>query len=218
MATATQIETMEDLGLIFERLGGIAPSRVLLLKPIRPATENDLIAINGLKKSIFEMVDGFLVEKAMGYTESDLTLVLAGYLRAFVIPRNLGLVSGADGMMRLLAGQVRVPDLAFASWERIPGRRRPIGPIANFAPDLAIEVLSQSNIRAEMVRKRQDYFGAGVRTVWEVDSVARTVLVYDAVETFRTLSSGEILDGGTVLPGFQLPLADLFGELDRQGN
>ncbi len=120
-------------------------------------------------------------------------------------------------MMRLVPGLVRVPDLAFASWDRIPGRRRPTGPIADFAPDLAIEVLSRSNTRAEMVRKRREYFASGVRLVWEVDPVARTVAVFDAPDHSRVLDESQTLDGGDVLPGFALPLADLFGELDRHG-
>ena len=153
----------------------------------------------------------------MGYTESDLALILAGYLNAFIIPRNLGLLSGESGMMRLFPGLVRMPDLAFASWDRIPGRRRPNGPIAGFAPDLAIEVLSLSNTKKEMARKRREYFKAGVRLVWEVDPRARTVAVYEAPDQPNILEVGQTLDGGQVLIDFALPLADLFAEFDRQG-
>ena len=181
------------------------------------ATEADLIEVNSRKETTCELVDGLLVEKGMGYNESDLALVLATYLRAFVIPRNLGLLTGEAGMMRLLPGLVRMPDVAFASWDRMPGRRRPTGAVAGFAPDLAVEVLSPSNTPAEMARKRREYFAAGVRLVWEVDPRSRTVTVYDAPERPMVLDSTQALDGGDVLPGFALPLADLFGELDRQG-
>ena len=152
----------------------------------------------------------------MGYTESFLAMYLGGLLNAFVIPRNLGMVSGTDGMMRLFPGLVREPDIAFASWDRIPGRRRPTEPIAGFAPDLVIEVLSRSNTKKEMARKRREYF-AGVRLVWEVDPVARTVAVFDAPERSTVLDESRTLEGGEVLPGFALPLGELFGELDRQG-
>jgi Uma2 family endonuclease len=217
MATAPALRGYQTIEDMLEALGGIAPSRVLLHPSPGSATEADLVAFNDRKISICELVDGALVEKGMGYSESDLALVLAGYLRAFVVPRNLGLISGADGMMRLLPGLVRVPDLAFASWDRIPGRRRPAGAVAGFAPDLAIEVLSRSNTQAEMARKRREYFEAGVRLVWEIDLPTRTVAVYDAPERSTVLDATQILDGGDVLPGFALPLADLFGELDRQG-
>jgi Uma2 family endonuclease len=217
MATVTPRGATRGLGEILKDLGGIAPGRVRLKSPLGFANEEDLIEFNARKKTICELVDGLLVEKAMGFNESDLALVLAGYLRAFIIPRNLGLVTGADGMMRLVVGSVRVPDLSFTSWDRIPGRRRPKGAIAGFAPDLAIEVLSRSNTKAEMARKRREYFGAGVRLVWEVNSKARTVTIFEGPACLTLLGESDTLEGGDVLPGFVLPLAHLFGELDRQG-
>jgi len=158
------------------------------------------------------------VEKAMGYPESFLAIFLGGIINAFVIPRNLGIVSGPDGMMRLFPGLVREPDLAFASWDRIPDRKRPTAPIAGFVPDLAIEILSPSNTKAEMARKRGEYFAAGVRLVWEIDPRARTAAIYDAPDRVTVLAASMTLDGGAVLPEFALPLADLFAELDRQGS
>ena len=61
----------------------------------------------------------------MGYRESLFALFLARILLDFVEPRNLGLVSGADGTMKLFGGLVRIPDVAFASWDRFPGRGFP---------------------------------------------------------------------------------------------
>ena len=78
----------------------------------------------------------------------------------FVEPRNLGLVSGADGSVRLFPGLVRMPDVAFASWDRFPDRKIPKEPIPSLAPDLVIEVLSESNTKAEMERKRGEYFSS----------------------------------------------------------
>jgi Uma2 family endonuclease len=214
----TADETIQNVAELLEELGGIDPARVRLKKPPGPATEADLIAVNDSGKTLCELVDGLLVEKGMGYTESSLALILARYLMAFIFPRNLGILSGSDGMMRLFPGLVRMPDLAFASWDRMPGRRRPTEPIAGFAPDLAIEVLSLSNTKKEMARKRREYFEAGVRLVWEVDPRARTVAVYEAPDQPTVLEVEQTLDGGQVLPGFALPLADLFAELDRQGD
>ena len=68
-----------------------------------------------------------------------------------------------------------------------------------------------------MARKRREYFAAGVRLVWEVDPRARTVAVYEVPDQPTILEVGQTLEGGQVLPGFALPLADLFTELDRQG-
>ena len=211
---ATTIETAADL---LESLGGIGPERVRMNPMPGLATEVDLIAANARKRGVCELVDGVLVEKAMGYAESMLALVLAGYLRAFIVARNLGLVGGADGMMRLFPGLVRVPDLAFVSWNRVPDRKIPTAPIAEFVPDLAVEVLSPANTKAEMARKRREYFDAGVRLVWEVDPRSRTVIAYDAAGRSTLLDRTQTLDGGEVLPGFALSLADLFAELDRSG-
>ncbi len=214
--TETSLSSLDTLDDLLEYLGGIAPSRVRFQPLPGTATEADLIAANARKLRLYELVDGVLVEKAMGYTESNLALFLGGLLNAFVIPRNLGKVSGADGLMRLFPGLVRIPDLAYASWDRIPGRRRPTQAIADFAPDLAVEILSPSNTRAEMARKRQEYFSAGVQLVWEVDPRSRTVTVYQSTEEFTVLDGSMVLDGGIVLPGFELPLDVLFGELDRE--
>ena len=115
MATADLAITTRSLGKILDDLGGIDPARVLLKQPLGQATETDLIRSNAGGLTRCELVDGMLVEKGMGYNESNLALALAGFLRAFIVPRNLGLLTGEAGMMRLVPGLVRVPDLAFAS-------------------------------------------------------------------------------------------------------
>ena len=218
MATATTPAALVTIRDLLEHLGDIAPDRVRLRPFPGTATEADLIEANDRKETIYELVGGVLVEKGMGYSESVLALVLAASLRAFVLPGNPGVISGADGMMRLFPGLVRGPDVAYASWDRIPGRRFPTDPIAGFAPDLAVEVLSPSNTAAEMARKRREYFEAGVRLVWEVDPASRTVAVFDAPERSTLLDESRTLDGGQVLPGFALPLAELFTELDRRSD
>jgi Uma2 family endonuclease len=182
------------------------------------ATEADLLAIDAQEDRLCELIDGTLVEKAVGIQESILALALGGILRAFVVARNLGLVTGPDLAVRLFSGLVRIPDVAFISWDRCPGRRVPTVPVPQLAPELAVEVLSESNTRAEMDRKRGEYFRAGVLLVWEIDPDARTATVYTAADQFTTLVQSQALDGGPVLPGFSLPLADLFGELDRHAN
>lgn len=198
-------------------LGDIDPARVVADPAPGTATEADLLALSDHTGRLYELVDGTLVEKAVGFRESILAFALGGILRAFVIPRNLGLVSGPDGTMRLFPGLVRMPDVAFISWDRFPDRRVPEEPIPNLAPDLAIEVLSASNTPREMSRKRREYFQAGVRLVWRVDPEARTVTVYTAPVQSITLDGSQTLDGGAVLPDLALPLRDLFAELDRQG-
>jgi Uma2 family endonuclease len=211
---AKVIETLADL---LERLGGISPARVRFRPAPGTATEDDVLAVEAKEGKLCELVEGVLVEKAMGFPESILAVYLIEVLNAFVRPRNLGLVTAPDGTLRLTAGLVRIPDVSFTSWDRMPGRRRPTKPIPHLAPDLAVEVLSESNTPGEMARKRQEYFTAGVSLVWEADPANRTVAVYTTPTQFTVLDENDTLDGGAVLPGFTLPVRDWFAELDRQG-
>jgi Uma2 family endonuclease len=208
------IETLADL---LEQLGGIAPDRVRFHPAPGTATEEDVLAIHDREGRLYELVHGVLVEKAVGLRESFLAIALASILRGFVRPRNLGMVTGEAGMMRLMAGLVRIPDVAFISWERLPHRRVPTEPLSNLAPDLAVEVFSVGNTPGEMARKRQEYFGAGVHMVWQVDPRTRTVEVCTTPDQSTVLHEAQTLDGGTVLPGFTLPLQELFSELDLHG-
>jgi len=181
------------------------------------ATVQDVLDLEQREGKLFELVEGVLVEKAVGFIESGLAGFLLGVLNAFVLPRNLGIVTGEAGTVELMPGLVRIPDVAFTRWERLPGRRYPTAPIPRLAPNLAVEVLSQSNTPGEMAAKRQDYFTAGVELVWEIDPDLRTVAVYTSTTQVTSLTAADTLEGGSVLPGFTLPLQELFAELDRHG-
>jgi Uma2 family endonuclease len=218
MPVLTSIAPIETLADLLESLGNISPARVRFRPLPGTASEQDVLAVHAREGRLCELVEGVLVEKGMGFRESVLASFLIEALQGFVRPRNLGLVTGEAGMMRLAAGLVRIPDVAFVSWERLPGRRIPGEPIPDLAPDLAVEVLSTSNTAAEMRRKLGEYFAAAVRLVWLVDPAARTVEVYTAPEQSMLLHTEDVLDGGVVLPGFLLSLPDLFAELDRQGH
>ena len=73
-------------------------------------------------------------------------------------------------MARLAPGLVRIPDVSFIAWRQVPERHIPRVPMLTFAPDLAVEVLSPSNTAQEMNQKRHDYFAAGARLLWYVES------------------------------------------------
>jgi Uma2 family endonuclease len=215
MATATAV--IDNLADLLEYLGGIHPNRVRFRPAPGTATEKDVLAIHDHEDRLYELVDGVLVEKAVGLRESFLAIALASMLRGFVRPRNLGLVTGEAGMMRLMAGLVRIPDVAFISWDCLPNRRVPTEPLPAVAPNLDVEVLSTGNTSREMARKRQEYFAAGVQGVWEGNPHTRTVEMFTAPDQSTILHETQTLEGGTVLPGFTLPLQELFSELDLQG-
>lgn len=205
---------IHTIGDLLRRLGDVPADRVRFTPVPGTATKDDLLRPENKN---CELVDETLVEKPMGMRESLLAIYLGELLGPFVRGRNLGLITGADGTYEVLLGLVRLPDVAFVSWDRLPGRRVPDAPIPNVVPDLAVEVLSPSNTTKEMARKRGEYFQAGVRLVWEVDPRTRTARVYTSETAYSDLTSADALDGGAVLPGFTLPLAQLFAELDRRG-
>jgi Uma2 family endonuclease len=205
-------ETLADL---HQRLGGIPLERIRCQPPPGTATEADVLHRPNGEKHLFELVEGVLVEKAMGLYESVLAMILGHLIEQFLEQHDLGIVSGEAGLLRLAPGLVRGPDIAFISWERFPNQRLPAAPVPDVAPDLAVEVLSEGNTEAEMERKLKEYFTAGVRLVWYLEPESRTVRVYTSPTQVRVLAEDETLEGDPVLPGFRLPIREWFERAER---
>jgi Uma2 family endonuclease len=138
---------------------------------------------------------------------------------AYLEQNDLGTCVGADGMMRIAPGLMRIPDLSFITWDRLLGRESPQEPIPDLAPDLAVEVLSEGNTKAEMARKVREYFAAGVTLVWPIDSKKRTARVFSQLDKSTLIRADQSLDDATVLSGFALRLSDLLdrGRRPRKG-
>jgi len=216
MATvAPATPTLRTFADLMKKLGDIPADRIRLHPAPGTATEQDVLDILDHEGRICELIDGVLVEKAMGHEESQLTLELGYYLIAFLRLRNLGIAAGPDGIMKLASGLLRIPDLAFTSWDRLPGRKRPSEPVPSLALDLAIEVISKGNTKKEMRRKLREYFESGTRLVWFLYPKTREAVVYTSPTEFRRLTVDESLDGGDVLPGFTLSLRELFDRAAR---
>jgi Uma2 family endonuclease len=211
------VDNMADLMEVRKRLGDVPFERILLRPVPGTATEKDALRLlERPDKRICELIDGVLVEKARGTRESLLGVQIGRILGNFVDPSDLGVVLGADGMMRLEPGLVRIPDVSFISWDNIPGGEMPDDAIASLTPDLAVEVLSKKNTPAEIDRKLRDYFLAGTKLAWVVDPKTQTAKMYTSPVDFTNVGKRGSLDGGAVLPGFRLPLADLFSRLKRR--
>jgi Uma2 family endonuclease len=212
IATATSApETFADL---HRRLGGIPLERIRLKPPPGTATEEDL---ERAPKPICELIDGVLVEKAMGNRESLLGSYIGGLVWSHVQPQDLGVVLGADGHVRLGGGQLRAPDVSFIPWSSFPGGEPPEDEAYwSVAPALAVEVLSPTNTAAEIDRKLSELFSAGCKLAWVIDPETKTAKVYTSAKRFKELTASGTLDGGKVLPGFKLPLADLFAATKRR--
>jgi Uma2 family endonuclease len=208
----------ETFAEVLERIGDVPPNRIRLWPPPGTATEKDVIAaMEAPRKRLCELVDGVLVEKAEGIREALLAGVLVKLLWEFVEPDDLGIVLPGDASLRLMPGLVRFPDVSFISWETIGADEVPKGPVPDLAPDLAVEVISQSNTKKEMERKLRDYFVSGVRLVWLIyPKKTQTAEIYTAPDAMRRVGKTHALDGGDVLPGFQLSLKDLFARPKRR--
>jgi Uma2 family endonuclease len=197
---------------LVERLGAIPLNRVRTTPSPGSATERDVIEIHDRENRLCELLDGTLLEKTMGTRESYLAALLVRILGSFVAESDRGIVLTADGMLRLARGLVRIPDVSFISWQRLPGRIFPREEIWSLVPDLAVEIISKGNTREEMDRKLIDYFAAGVRLVWYIYPAAREARVYVAPDNCVTLGAHDAIDGGDVLPGFRLSLETFFAE------
>jgi Uma2 family endonuclease len=203
----SSIETLADL---IERLGDIPLARVRFHPFPGTATEADVLARPNGEKCLCELVDGVLVEKAMGLYESLLAVQLGYFFQLYLDAHPLGVVAGEAGMLRLAPGLVRAPDVSFLSWDHFPDHLLPADAVPGLAPDLAVEILSESNTEAEMERKRDEYFSAGTKLTWLVDPSTRTVRIYTNPTDFRLLQETDTLDGGDVLPGFTLSIRTWF--------
>lgn len=212
MATATtsNLPTEGTIADLLRHLGDIPPERVRLKPTPGTATEADVIASKARYNCLCELVDGVLVEKPVGYYESRLAFVLGYFLEDYLERNDLGFAFGADGLVRVDVGQVRLPDISFYFWDRFPNRLLPPGSILGMVPDLAVEILSPTNTKKEMARKRREYFIGGARQVWEVDPKKRTVRVYTAPDESLLLREDDTLDGGTLLPGFSVSIRRWF--------
>jgi Uma2 family endonuclease len=216
-APITSLPTLADTLAQLSTLGDIPAERILMWPLPGTASIHDLTHVHTSGLQLVELIDGVLVEKAVGALESLLALRISFLLAGYLEQHDLGRLLGPDGMLQLRPGIVRLPDVSFISWQRMPrgaDRDQPIWPVA---PDLAIEVLGPSNTPAEMDRKIRDYFQAGTRLVWIIDRTTRSAEAYTAPDAVLRLAPDGILDGGDVLPGFQLSLTELFLHAEAEG-
>ena len=159
----------------------------------------------------YELVHGEVVRMSpTGLQHLIIVGFLIRVLGSFVAERDLGVVGGEGGfILDRDPDVVRAPDVVFVRKDRLPPkelRQR----FAEMAPDLAVEVLSPSDTASMVNDKVLAYLEAGVQLVWVVDPSHEAVTVYGSDRRAHILGAGEALDCGDLLPGFQLPVADIF--------
>jgi Uma2 family endonuclease len=161
----------------------------------------------------YEIVRGIVVEKpAMGVYETHIASELFGWLRSSAEVRGLGrLESEMLFCLDAAADLQRRPDVAFVSYQRWPRDRAvPRTTAWDVVPDLAIEIISPSNLASAVLAKVAEYFQHGVRSVWVVYPIEEQVYVYDSVTSVRILTRADRLTVPSILPQFELPLEILF--------
>jgi len=104
---------------------------------------------------------------------------------------------------------VRGADVAYISHERLSQAQSER--FLDVAPELIVEVMSPGDYWSEVMEKLEEYFAIGVQMVWVADPRRRQVYVYHSLTETERFNADETLSGGEVLPGFQAPVAELFG-------
>ena len=161
----------------------------------------------------YELVRGELRKMAPASNEhSEIAGYIASSLGPYVIQNRLGKMYITDPgfILEIDPDHVRAPDVAFVRRERTDALGRPPGYWPE-APDLAIEVISPTDRYTEVNEKVADYLAAGTRMVVVVNPRNRTVNVHTP-DGAITLTISDTLDGGDVVPGWQMPVADIFAD------
>ena len=156
----------------------------------------------------FDLIDGALHVVPASFEHGEPASNINGEIRAFAKPRKLGKAVIAEATFVLGPGNALCPDVAFVRTERLP----PKGTKGFYqgAPDLAVEVVSPSETRPMVARKVERYLQAGTRMVWCVYQDSESVVVHRPGMEPVTLGPDDVLDGGDLLPGFALPMHEIF--------
>ncbi len=179
----------------------------------RPYTPEELLRMPDGDR--YELVDGHLVERAMGAESSRVGVIILRLIDTHASANRLGLVFGMDCGYQCFPGQpnrLRYPDGSFIARGRLPGDRPPEGHVP-IAPDLSVEVVSPNDIASDLEQRIEDFLRAGVCLLWVIYPNTRRVMVFRPGGNVTRLTETEELTGEEVLPGFRCPVAGIFAGL-----
>ena len=148
-----------------------------------------------------------------GFEHGDITSEIDSSLRPYVRSHGLGKVVAGDIGFQLTINPdtVRAPDVAFVNAERVSAAGRVTGYWPG-APDLVVEVISPNDLYTEVDEKVAEWIEHGARLVFVVNPRRRTVAMHCPSDPVRILGEGDVLDGEDIVPGWSLPVRDLFSE------
>ena len=155
----------------------------------------------------YEYVKGELIPMPPTSGEhGDISSNIQWYLYSHVRANQLGRVYTSDTGFQI-GERILMPDIAFVSSARLPEDRHTAFAIP---PDLAVEVVSRTDIQYNVTEKALTYLNTGVRLVWVIEPVSKTVTVYRSKTDIKTLTIDDTLTGEDVVEGFSCQVAQLF--------
>jgi len=157
-----------------------------------------------------ELIEGDIYMSPVGYTHANICMNLFLLLGRYVREHHLGKVCGSDIGFRLGPKSLLSPDVSFVSSERF--EKILVAPEKYFSgtPDLAVEVISPTDLRSVVSLKLDKYLVGGTRLAWLIDPKKATVEVRTPSGSKTLARRTDILDGGDVIPGFKCQLSDVF--------
>jgi len=181
--------------------------------PVAPTIAGQRMTVDELSRlpkdgNKYELIAGEVRMTPAGLQHESIGGNLYFEIRKYLDKQPVGRVYGSSAGFQLSGDLLLSPDLSFVRLERLPGGQDPEG-YADFAPDLAVEVVSPNDRQIDIEEKVHLYLQHGTRLVWVVHPRLRSATVYHPDGTARILYAGDLLGGEDVLPGFACRLADL---------
>ena len=189
----------------------ITPSPVKISSDSPPSliTGEELAAMGDIGRT--ELVKGEIIHlMPTGHPHGFYEVNLATFLNVFVRTHKLGRVLGGEvGIYtHRQPDTVRGADVAFISHERLAQVQSKS--FLDVCPELIVEVMSPDDAWSEVNEKLEEYFAVGAQLIWVVDPRRQRLHIYRSLTDLEILTAQDTLTGGEVLPGFQVPVAELF--------
>jgi Uma2 family endonuclease len=192
------VETSTSGGFLMETMTQLMTAEELLVMPRRDCR--------------YELVLGVLrVMEPAEFEHGKVTMIVASSLYQFVEENKLGIICAAETGFKISTNPdtVRAPDVAFLTNEQLERIGNPKGYWPG-APDLAVEVISPNDNYEDVMDTVLEWLDAGCRMVVTVNPRKRNVAVYRSLDDIEMLTENGILDGGDVVPGWSMPVRNIF--------